>query len=60
MPAPGKTRAELRRRYKETPRQAGIFQVKNSKTGRIFLGSSTNLHLLQDADERCARGWDIY
>ena len=44
MPAPGKTRAELRRRYKETPRQAGIFQVKNTKTGRIFLGSSTNLH----------------
>jgi hypothetical protein len=44
MSAPGKTRAELRRRYKETPRQAGIFQVKNTKTGRIFLGSSTNLH----------------
>ena len=44
MPAPGKTRAELRRRYKETPRQAGLFQVKNTKTGRIFLGSSTNLH----------------
>jgi hypothetical protein len=44
MPSPGKTRAELGRRYKETPRQAGIFQVKNTKTGRIFLGSSTNLH----------------
>ena len=44
MSAPGKTRAELRRSYKETPRQAGIFQVKNTKTGRIFLGSSTNLH----------------
>jgi len=44
MPTPGKTRAELRRSYKETPRQAGIFQVKNSKTGKILLGSSTNLH----------------
>jgi group I intron endonuclease len=44
MPAPGKTRAELRRAYKETPRQAGIFQIKNSKTGKILLGSSTNLH----------------
>jgi group I intron endonuclease len=44
MPAPGKTRAELRRSYKETPRQAGIFQIKNSKTGKILLGSSTNLH----------------
>lgn len=44
MPASGKTRAELRRAYKETPRQAGIFQIKNSKTGKILLGSSTNLH----------------
>jgi hypothetical protein len=44
MPAPDKTRAELRRSYKETPRQAGIFQVKNSKTGKILLGSSSNLH----------------
>ena len=44
MPAPGKTRAELRRSYKETPRQAGIFQIKNRRTGRVFLGSSTNLH----------------
>ena len=42
--APNKTRAELRRAYKETARQAGIFQIKNTKTGRILLGSSTNLH----------------
>ena len=40
----GKTRAELRRAYKETPRQAGIFQIKNTQTGKILLGSSTNLH----------------
>jgi hypothetical protein len=44
MSTPGKTRAEQRRAYKETPRQAGIFQVKNTKTGKILLGSSTNLH----------------
>ena len=44
MPVPGKTRAELRRSYKETPRQAVIFQVKNCKNGKILLGSSTNLH----------------
>jgi group I intron endonuclease len=44
MPAPGKTRAELRRAYKETPRQAGIYHIKNSKTGKVLLGSSTNLH----------------
>ena len=40
----GKTRAELRRAYKETSRQAGIFQIKNTQTGKILLGSSTNLH----------------
>jgi hypothetical protein len=40
----GKTRADLRRAYKETPRQAGIFQIKNVRTGRLLLGSSTNLH----------------
>ena len=44
MPAPGKTRAELRRAYKQSARQAGIFQIRNSKTGKILLGSSTNLH----------------
>ena len=44
MCTPGKTRADLRRAYKETPRQAGIFQIKNTQTGKILLGSSTNLH----------------
>jgi group I intron endonuclease len=44
MPASGKTRAELKRSYKETPRQAGIYHIKNSKTGKVLLGSSTNLH----------------
>jgi len=41
---PGKTRADLKRAYKETPRQAGIFQIKNTQTGKVLLGSSTNLH----------------
>jgi group I intron endonuclease len=44
MESPGKTRAEIRRAYKETPRQAGIFQIKNNRTGKVLLGSSTNLH----------------
>jgi group I intron endonuclease len=39
-----KTRAEIKRAYKETPRQAGIFQIRNTQTGKILLGSSTNLH----------------
>ncbi len=37
-------RAELRRAYKEAPRQAGVYQVKNLKSGKLLLGSSTNLH----------------
>jgi hypothetical protein len=44
MSASGKSRAELKRSYKETPRQAGIFQIKNTETGKVLLGSSTNLH----------------
>jgi hypothetical protein len=39
-----KSRAEIRRAYKEMPRQAGVFQIKNLKNGKVLLGSSTNLH----------------
>jgi group I intron endonuclease len=39
-----KSRAEIRRAYKETLRKAGVFQVKNLKNGKVLLGSSTNLH----------------
>ena len=38
------TRAELKRRYKETPKQAGIFVITNTVNGKVLLGSSTNLH----------------
>ena len=34
----------MKRAYKEAPRQAGIYQIKNLKSGKILLGSSTNLH----------------
>jgi len=44
MSAPGKTRAELKRAFKETPPQAGIYQIKNTQTGKLLVGSSTNLH----------------
>lgn len=33
-----------KRIYKETAKQAGIFQVKNLVNGKIFLGSSLNIH----------------
>jgi hypothetical protein len=44
MDQPSKSRAELRRAYKEAPRQAGVFQIRNLRTGKVLLGSSTNLH----------------
>ncbi len=37
-------RAELKRAYKEAPRQAGVYQIKNLRSGQVLLGSSTNLH----------------
>lgn len=37
-------RSELKKQYKEKPKEAGIFQVKNAANGRVLLGSSKNLH----------------
>jgi hypothetical protein len=31
------------RKYKETPRPMGIFQIQNTATGRAFIGSSKDL-----------------
>ncbi len=38
------TRSDIKRAYKEAPKQAGVFQIKNTQTGRVYLGSSLNLH----------------
>lgn len=38
-----KTREELKREYKERPKPAGIFQIRNKANGKILLGSSLNL-----------------
>lgn len=37
-------RKALKRQYRETPKQAGVFQIKNTVNGKVLLGSSTNLH----------------
>jgi group I intron endonuclease len=39
-----KSRAELKREYRERPREAGIYQIRNRESGKILLGSSRNLH----------------
>jgi DNA-binding HxlR family transcriptional regulator len=41
---PGKTeRAEIKRLYKESSQEMGIYQLRNKVNGRIYLGSSRNL-----------------
>jgi hypothetical protein len=39
-----KTRAEIKRDYKESPKQAGVFKIQNKVNGKLLLGSSLNLH----------------
>ena len=38
------TRAESKRAYKETEKQAGVYQVKNTANGKVLLGGTMNLH----------------
>lgn len=35
-------RKELKRRYKETPRPAGVYRILNTRTGRTLLGTSVD------------------
>jgi group I intron endonuclease len=35
--------AALKREYKETKLAAGVYQIKNTVTGKIFIGSSVNV-----------------
>ena len=34
---------ELKRQYKETPKEMGVYKVTNIATGKIFVGNSTDL-----------------
>lgn len=38
-----KTRKEIHQEYKERVKPSGVFQVKNTASGRVLLGSSLNL-----------------
>ena len=35
---------EVKREYKETIQPMGVYQIKNLKSGKIFIGSATNIH----------------
>ncbi|MEK7705589.1 MAG: GIY-YIG nuclease family protein [Myxococcota bacterium] len=43
MTSTSERKRELKRAYRERPKPAGIFQVKNTVTGKVLLGSSLNL-----------------
>ena len=38
-----KSKQDIKREYKERVKSAGVFQVKNTANGKVFLGSSLNL-----------------
>jgi hypothetical protein len=45
-----KTRKELTREYKEQKLPMGVFQVRNTASGKIFIGSSTNLNAARNGE----------
>ncbi|MBN2415044.1 GIY-YIG nuclease family protein [bacterium] len=38
------SQSELKKQYKMTPRQAGVFRITCTANGRFWLGSSLNIH----------------
>jgi biotin operon repressor len=38
------SRKEMKRQFTEAPKEAGVFQIRNTVDGKVLLGSSTNLH----------------
>lgn len=43
MTTSSERRRELKRAFKERPKPAGVFQIKNTVNGKLLLGSSLNL-----------------
>ncbi|WP_010677938.1 GIY-YIG nuclease family protein [Bacillus timonensis] len=37
---------ELKQQYKETPVEAGVYQIKNTQNGKLFIGSTRNFKTL--------------
>ena len=35
---------KLKREYREAPKEAGVFRITNTANGKVYLGSSLNLH----------------
>ncbi|HUI09046.1 MAG TPA: GIY-YIG nuclease family protein [Bacteroidota bacterium] len=39
-----KSKRDIKREYKEQPKTAGVFAIRNTVNGKVYLGSSLNLH----------------
>ncbi len=66
-----KSKQELKREYKDRPKPAGIFWVKNIANGKMLLGSSKNLEgplnshkfmltIGKHRNEQLQKDWDKY
>jgi hypothetical protein len=50
-------RAELKRAARETKPEAGVYQIRNVRSGRILVESTLNLKTLNGRRMELARGW---
>ncbi len=39
-------RKEMKRQYKETPRPAGVYRIRNTRTGKASVGASVNVQAM--------------
>lgn len=49
---------ELKQLYKETKTEAGVYQIKNTQNGKIFVGSTRNLKTLSGKQFSLEMGTD--
>lgn len=50
---------ELKQLYKETPVEAGVYQIKNTINGKIFIGSTRNLKTLNGVKFTLEKGGHV-
>ncbi|WP_046175875.1 GIY-YIG nuclease family protein [Domibacillus indicus] len=51
---------ELKRQFKETKSEAGIYQIKNTVNGKVFIGSTRNIKTLKGRKFELQAGTSTY
>lgn len=51
---------ELKQLFKETPVEAGVYQIRNTKNNKIFVGSTRNLKTLNGLKFTLEAGSSVY